>query len=597
MLAAPALSCLLFVAGASGAAVPDVPTMPTSALRAGQKATVRTVFAGDSIETFDAEILGVLPGGRSEGELILARATSARVIETGVAQGMSGSPVYVDGRLIGALSSGGSFSKEPIFGITPIGEMLPVLDQPESAHPDGTAGPTGVDPVGPSPRYRELSWSDDSLALPLARGPGASRPGALALPLAAGGMNPVAIDAVRELFAASGFTVTPGGRAMPSKRAATLEPGSPVAVDVLRGDVNLSAIGTVTYRDGDRVLIFGHPFFQAGEVRLPLSTAHIVGILPSLATSFKLGVPGTPVGVATQDRRTAVGGRIGGVPDLMPFSVGVSSGARTQVFHFETIEDRGLLPQLVATAAMNSVLESGGGGAQQTVRWTMTAWRRGRSLTLGDAVAGESPLPDMIGAIVAPLRFLYGNTFERFSLDSLRISMQIEPSRRQWNLRAASAGASAVRPGGTLRVRAEVERWRGERRTLDLDVRVPAELPDGRYMLWLGGGSEFDRFAAQRLPARYRPVSVEDAWRRLAAIKPSNALYSALWAKASEVTGDGEDYPELPTSSLAVLAAPQSVGDRMRRGEWALFEQPARKLDGVLRGELLLEVNVDARTP
>jgi len=413
-------------------------------------------------------------------------------------------------------------------------------------------------------------------------------------------MNPAAFDAVRDVFAASGFTITPGGRAMPAKsatRAATLEPGSPVAVDVLRGDLNLSAIGTVTYRDGDRVLIFGHPFFQSGEVRLPLSTAHIVGIMASVATSFKLGVPGTPIGVATQDRRTAVGGRLGGVPELMPFSVDVTHDGRRQAFHFETIEDRSLLPQLVATAAMNSVLESGGGGAQQTVRWTMTAWRHGRALAIDDAVAGESPLPDMIGAVSAPLRFLYGNSFERFSLDSLRLAMRIEPGRQQWTLRSASFGAPAVRPGGTLRVRTEIERWRGDRRAVELDVHVPAELPDGRYTLWLGGGSEFDRYAAARLPARYRPVSVDDGWRRLAALKSSDALYCALWAKSPEVTSDGEDYPELPTSSLAVLAAPQNIGDRMRRGEWALFEQRPAKVEGVLRGELLMEVNVDSRTP
>jgi SpoIVB peptidase S55 len=137
----------------------SVPTAPVSALRPGQKAIVRTVFAGDSVETFDAEILGVLPGGRSEGDMILARATSPRVEQTGVAQGMSGSPVYVDGKLIGALSSGWTFSKEPVFGITPIGEMLKVLDQPDLPPGDGTPGPVGVEPTAAVPRFRELTWA------------------------------------------------------------------------------------------------------------------------------------------------------------------------------------------------------------------------------------------------------------------------------------------------------------------------------------------------------------------------------------------------------------------------------------------------------
>ena len=148
----------LLTSGLALAAGSSVPTLPPSALHAGQKALVRTVFAGDSIETFEAEIVGVLPGGRAEGDLILARALGARVEATGVAQGMSGSPVYVDGKLIGALSSGWAFSKEPIFGITPIGEMLRVLDEPESPPSDATPGPVGVDPTpGARARYREFS--------------------------------------------------------------------------------------------------------------------------------------------------------------------------------------------------------------------------------------------------------------------------------------------------------------------------------------------------------------------------------------------------------------------------------------------------------
>src|SRR5262249_14920494 len=127
----------------AAAAAPPVPTLPPAALHPGQKALVRTVFVGDSAETFEAEIVGVVPGGRAEGDMILARATSPRVEATGVAQGMSGSPVYVEGRLVGALSSGWAFSKEPVFGITPIGEMLPVLAEPETTPGDGTPGPVG----------------------------------------------------------------------------------------------------------------------------------------------------------------------------------------------------------------------------------------------------------------------------------------------------------------------------------------------------------------------------------------------------------------------------------------------------------------------
>lgn len=188
----------LSVGGAARAAVPVVPVLAVSDLRPGQAAVVRTVFEGDSIESFDAVLVGVLPGGRADGDVILARATSPRVVQSGIAQGMSGSPVYVEGRLIGALSSGWSFSKEPIFGITPIGDMLAVLDRPESANPDGTSGPVGVDPQAPSPMWRDFAWGDDSRpAAPDAASPRPMRPGELPLPLAAGGLDPAALPRVR----------------------------------------------------------------------------------------------------------------------------------------------------------------------------------------------------------------------------------------------------------------------------------------------------------------------------------------------------------------------------------------------------------------
>jgi len=587
----------LLAAGVASAAVPNVPTLAPGALRPGQKAVVRTVFAGDSVESFDAEIVGVVPGGRAEGDLILARATSPRVERTGVAQGMSGSPVYVDGKLIGALSSGWAFSREPIFGITPIAEMLAVLDEPEAAVAPETAGPVGADPLGaPRARFGEYRWSGDDDAAPAPVALTAARQATpLGLPLAVSGAAAGATEMLAALFAPSGFAVVPGGRSpAATAKPRTLDPGDAVAVDVLRGDLNLSAIGTVTYRDGDRVLIFGHPFFQSGQVRLPLSTANITTILGNLNTSFKIGTPGTPVGTATQDRRAAVAGRLGPAPALMPLRVVVrGTSAREQRFAFECVEDRSLLSQLVSAAVLNSLLESGGSASQQTAEWSVSVWRGGRRLRVGDLAAGEAPVNDVAAGVGGPLRFLAGNPFTRFRADSVVVELEVRPGRAQSLLRAATLGAPSVRPGGTLRVAVELERWRGARETVTLELPVPEELPDGRYVLHVGGGPEADRYTASRLPARFRVVSLEDAWQRLGHARRSDALHVTLWARAPEVNADGEDLPELPTSALAVLGSPQQAGDRARRGDWAMVEELRRPLDRVVRGELLLEVTVD----
>jgi len=594
---------VLFAAALTAGAAPPVPTLGPDDLRPGQKAVVKTVFEGGRVEDFDAEIVAVVKGGRTEGDLIVAKATSERVIRSGVAQGMSGSPVYVEGRLIGALSSGWSFSREPLFGVTPIGEMLAVLDLPTRADTVDTAGPAGAEP-GPA-RFGSFRWEDDRESDEPIPAPGTpfgipGGPTTLGVPLLCGGLNRATQEEARRLFAPLGFAVTPGGRAADGGPPAdSLKPGAAVAVDVLTGDVQMSAIGTLTWREGDRVLVFGHPLFQSGDVRLPLSTARIATIVASDLTSFKLGVRGRPVGTLTQDRRAAMSGRLGPSPRLLPITVDIDAAGRSpQRYRFGSIEDRLLAPQLVGLAALNSLLESGGGGANQTLRWKLRLVRRGApALTLDDVVASDAPASDLASAVAAPLRFLFANPFGALKLDSVVVSIEAAPGREQWTLRSARLLDAAVRPGGTVRAECEVERWHGGRTTVPVSIAVPEEVPDGRYVLWLGGGSELSRYEASRLPGRYRPTSLDDAWRRLGDVRSGDALYATLFASAPEVTRDGRDYPELPVSALALLAGGQSAGDGGRRGDAARLDERRVAFRGPVRGELLLAIQVDSKAP
>lgn len=597
------LSLLLLLAASAAAAAPaGIPTLAPDQLRPGQKAVVKTVFVGDRVEEFEAEIVGVLKGGRAEGDLILARATSERVIKTGVAQGMSGSPVYVDGRLIGALSSGWSFTREPLFGVTPIGEMLAVLDLPSRPDSAGSAGPTGVETPGGAVRFGEFRWEDPPAPSgePAPSPELSTAPTPNALPLICGGLHPAALIEARRLFGPLGLAVTPGGRAPGGGPPAdSLRPGGAVAVDIMTGDLQLAAIGTLTWREGDRVLIFGHPLFQSGDVRLPLATAEIATIVASDLTSFKLGVRGRAVGTLTQDRRAAMSGRVGSTPRLLPVSVEIDGvGHPRQSFHFASIEDRAMAPQLVGIAALNSLLESGGVAGNQTLRWTLRLVRHGApTLTLRDVVAGDSPPGDLLGALAAPLRFLFNNPFAALRLDSVTVAIEAAPTREQWTLRSARVLDAAVRPGSAVRIECEVERWHGRRSRVTMSVTAPEELPDGRYVLWLGGGAELSRYEAARLPGRYRPTSLEDAWRRIGDNRPNDALYAALFANAPEVTREGRDYPELPVSALAVLAGAQGAGDVGRRGDAARLEERRVAFAGPVRGELLLSIQVDAKAP
>ena len=588
-------------------------------LRPGQHAVVKTVFQGSQVEEFEAEIVGVLPGGRTGGDLILARATSERVVKSGVALGMSGSPVYVDGKLVGALSSTWGFSREPLFGITPIGEMLEVLDHPSRGAADATDGPTGVELGGTSTdvRFGAFRWAgygsdtEDQTpgeapavlappAAPPASGSEAGGLSRLALPLSCSGLHPAAFDRVRQWLEPFGLAAVRGGASRSGGPAPKdLEPGSAVAIEVLRGDLMLSAIGTLTYRDGDRVLLFGHPLFQSGDIRLPLATAEITTIVASQQISFKLGVRSREAGVVDQDRRTAVAGHLGGAPRMLPLSVEITGAApRAQRFRFESIEDRALAPVLISIATLNSLLESGGTGANQTLRWTLRLHRKGASpLTLSDVLVGNSPSADLVEGIRSPLDFLFNNPYDRLHLDSASVAVTVEPGREQWTLRGARVLDAAVRPGGRVRIEGEVERWRGERELREFSLHVPEEVPDGRHTLWLGGSAELARFEARHLPGRYRPTSLDDAWKRLSGMRSSDGLYAALFARAPELTSEGRDYPELPLSALSLLSNAQRAGDRIQRGDVAKLDEKRLPLEGAVSGELLIQVVVDSKAP
>ncbi len=599
------VACLGAMAiGAPHGSVADTPGADAFAaietLKPGQKAIVRTVFQGSNIEEFEAEILGVLKSGRVAGDMVLARATSERVIRTGIAQGMSGSPVYVDGRLVGALSSGWSFTREPVFGITPIGEMLPLLER-KPLPAASTGGPSGVEATSRSSgaTYSGFRWPGDedaesAQAPDLAGTPPPNGLAPLIVPLAGIGLGPAALEYANQLLARYQLAAAPGGRAQATNRAPALEPGSALAVDLLRGDLELSAFGTVTWVSGDRILAFGHPFFQAGDVRLPMATAEIATVIASDATSFKIGLRGDPVGTIEQDRRAGIAGVLGPGPAMLPIAVHVRGiTEQAQHYRFESIEDRSMAPLLVAIATLNSVLESGGASGTHTLARTLTLHRRGATpLVLEDRVSAEAAPAAMANGILEPLRFLYANPFERLELDSIRVDIDASPGRREWTVRNARLLQSTAQPGGVARVRCDLDSWRGGRTTHDLELAVPKELPNGRYILWVGGADELARYEATRLPGRYRPISLDDAWRRLGAMRPRDVLYAVLFASASEVTSGGRDYPELPASALPLIAGATSRGDAGVRGELASVDERRLQLDGPVRGQILLPFDV-----
>ncbi|MBN2264296.1 MAG: hypothetical protein JW775_00650, partial [Candidatus Aminicenantes bacterium] len=329
-------------------------TMPLSQIKPGMKGHGKSVFRGRTIEDFEAEILGVLENASPKRSIILARLKGRGLETTGIISGMSGSPVYIEGTLIGAVAYGFSFSKEAIAGITPIEEMLAVGKEPESPRPSAVAPLVLRDDAS----QQELSAAYlGSLA---AIGAGRATPGPalapLELPLVLSGFSAAAFERARSFFGPWGFLAVRGGSGgqafLPTPGGQpSLREGDAVGVQLVGGDLDVSAVGTATYVDGTKVLAFGHPVYNLGSVDYAMTQAEVVAVMPSLESSFKLASAGPVIGRFGQDRTPGAAGEIGVLPRLIPLNIGLQSGPGSRKdFKLKLVADKFLTPALVNMA-------------------------------------------------------------------------------------------------------------------------------------------------------------------------------------------------------------------------------------------------------
>ena len=319
------------------------PVFPVSEVQRGQKGECQTVFEGDTIEPFTFEVKGVMRHFLGpDKDLVLVRLLGEKPNFTGVVAGMSGSPCTINGRLLGALSYAFAvFAKEPIAGITPIDSMLDIMRLPAENRPwriarDGVGTDADWDVIRTGTAVARIDASADG-------------PKPIATPLTIGGVPPHVREHFDPWLRAAGFEPMAGGASSGGgKPAEMLTPGGSIAAVLIRGDVDVAATGTVTYVDGNTVLAFGHPFFGAGAVSIPMANAEILNTMASSMRSFKMSATGATLGEITQDRLTAIGGYMGGNPQLIPVKGSITTPKGTSQFNFEVARDLVMSPRLVA---------------------------------------------------------------------------------------------------------------------------------------------------------------------------------------------------------------------------------------------------------
>ena len=328
---------------------------PLQDVKPGMRGTGRTVFSGSQVDEFQVEILGVLDNVGPKESLILARLSGGPLEHTGVMAGMSGSPVYIDGKLVGAVAMAFPFAKDPIAGIRPIQDMM----RPATALPSAS---------GPVQRAA-IALADRDLTRVLPRPEPGVPPGAagearmvdIATPISFGGFSRATLEAFAPQLRALGLEprqgITAGGKVEPGMgNPADLKPGSMISVELMAGDLSVGADGTVTYIDGNRVWAFGHRFLAVGATALPFARADVIALLPNLNTSFKLASPREWMGIISQDHDTAIAGELGKRAALVPVSIGVSRAGRSvESYRVEMVNDPLLSPLLLQMAVYSAI--------------------------------------------------------------------------------------------------------------------------------------------------------------------------------------------------------------------------------------------------
>jgi hypothetical protein len=583
--------------------------MSVDEVRPGMVGVGRTVFEGDRVEEFKVHILGVLRNTNApRRNLVLARLEGGPLASMGVVAGMSGSPVYIDGRLLGAVAySLGQFPKEPIAGITPIEEMIESAGPAPPRSPAGTVGridlPLTADKVAAALRQAFSRFRQPFADRPgdirldglgLVDEPRASELGVLmrpiATPLALGGFSGPVRDTVSSALRDSGFVPMPDGNPSEGARSAraqerpgpgaALRPGDPVGVNLITGDIVMGATGTVTEVDGTNVYAFGHSFYNLGTTEFPMTRAFVFALLPSLQTSMKIATTGDTIGTFRQDRATAIAGTLGKGPELVPVRISLETerGLR-KTFDFQIVDDQLFTPLLTHITLLNTLssYEREFGVATFTVKGSAKVRGHGE-IVFDDVLAGDSPANGAATTVVAPIAALMGNALERATVEGVDLRITTSERPRTSTLERVWLDGAKVRPGTTVSLKVLLRTYRGDEVIRTVPIDIPANA-SGSLSVLVSDGAKLAQME-QRDARTSQPQSLDQMVRLLNKVRRNNRLYIRLLRQEDGAVINGEALGALPPSVLAVMESDRNGGSfsplrNAMAGEWEIATDSA----------------------
>lgn len=521
------------------------------------RGTARTVFAGRQVEEFDLEILGVLRNLLGPGQhIILARLLGEKVKDIGVAAGMSGSPVYIEGKLVGALSLRfGAFTREPIAGITPIENMQRAAQlEGEAAQPAASVTP---------PRYRV---PDQSLSRYELRG---TDPYLVPIetPLTFVGFRPQAINHFSEELAHYGFLAVQGGGTADDDNSAPLEPGGAVAMALVTGDMSVAGTCTITAREGDQLYACGHPILQLGAARVPMARAEVVTTVGSEFNPFKIVNIGTVVGSFEQDRISAIVGRVGPAPRMIPVDLNLVYGGETTHFHYEIFQHPKVSPLLFNLTVFNSLLNALPSGAEMTYRVKGRLGLGGHEdVVLDDMFSPtDSLFPDasfVVNSVGSSFSQVFTNPYEVPEVDGIQLQVVLLPERHAASIENAWSDKSEVRPGETITVKVVLQPYRGEQLVREVPVTIPAQASKGDLRVLVSDATLLNAitrslFFGQGFRGRFaftpRVTSLDQLISLLNRERRNDRLYVTVFQRSPTLLVEDKILPSVPLSQINVL--------------------------------------------
>ena len=547
--------------------------MPFSQVRKGMHGYGETVFDGSKLERFDVEITGVLQNIGPGQDLILAKVSGPVVDRAGVIAGMSGSPIYIDGKVIGALAYSWQFAKEAIAGITPIDEMLKIAQvdgKPSGSFVAATPRMTGGEFLKAIIEHKTSEKFESMMSSMTGATPASAVAGArpIAVPLSMSSFAPDTLGRFGKYLDPLGFMPVPSGASSTSTSSATdtkkeFAAGDAIGAVLLRGDFNVAATGTVTYVDGDRVYAFGHPFLDMGEVAFPMAKSEIVGVLPSLASSFKFSNTGAVVGAFRQDRAVGIMGMMGEKADMIPVDLEVEGAGPAQKYHVDVLRHSQLTPLILAMAADTVVAGAQRAAGERTVLLESEIKLKGFSepILLHEGWAGaqaRQAIPQYLAVVAG---YVMSNEFRTADIESVKIHLRHTDDLKIAKILEASLDTppkGKVHAGDMVKVRALLKPFRGEAFTDTFDVTIPDDQPAGTAYLLVGSGSVLNQVDFMLVPPD--PRSLDQVIAVLRRLRPSTELTLGLYEQTDGAVTAGVYLPNLPPTMRAIISSDTSNG-------------------------------------